>query len=67
MVKLRVRIPEGVIAQEPAPKPGWTVETVKGKYAAEYDRNGGKVSEGIKEVACWRSCRSGSSCASARA
>ena len=32
------------------PKPGWTVETVKGKYAAEYEFHGGKISEGVKEV-----------------
>jgi uncharacterized protein YcnI len=50
-VRLRVQIPEGVIAQEPAPKPGWTVETVKGKFAAEYDYKGGRVSDGIREVA----------------
>jgi uncharacterized protein YcnI len=49
-VKLRVQIPEGVIAEEPAPKPGWSVATVKGKYASDYDYQGSKVSEGIKEV-----------------
>jgi periplasmic copper chaperone A len=50
-VKLRVQIPEGVIVAETLPKPGWTVETVKGKYAAEYDYHGTKASEGDKEVA----------------
>ena len=49
-VKLRVQIPEGVIGIKPMPKPGWTVETVKGKYAAEYDFHGSKLSEGVKEV-----------------
>src|SRR5215469_9123505 len=49
--KLRVQIPEGVLASEPAPVAGWSVETVKGKFAGEYDYKGGKVSEGIKEVA----------------
>ena len=49
-VKLRVQIPEGVIGVKPMPKTGWTVETVKGKYAAEYEFHGGKVSEGVKEV-----------------
>jgi periplasmic copper chaperone A len=33
------------------PKAGWTLETVKGKYAAEYDFHGNKLSEGVKEVA----------------
>ena len=49
-VKLRVQIPEGVIGIKPMPKPGWTVETVKGKYAIEYDFHGSKLSEGVKEV-----------------
>jgi periplasmic copper chaperone A len=48
--KLRVQIPEGVIAAKPMPKAGWTVDTVNGKYAAEYDFHGNKVSEGVKEV-----------------
>jgi periplasmic copper chaperone A len=49
--KLRVQIPEGVIATEAKPASGWSVETVKGKYAGEYGYNGAKVSQGIKEVA----------------
>ena len=49
--KLRVQIPEGVIATEAKPVDGWTLDTVKGKYASEYDVKGAKVSEGIKEVA----------------
>ncbi len=50
-VKIRVQIPEGVIGVKPMPKAGWTLETVKGKYAAEYDFHGNKLSEGVKEVA----------------
>ena len=49
--KLRVQIPEGVIATAAKPVDGWNVETVKGKYSGEYDYMGAKVSEGIKEVA----------------
>jgi periplasmic copper chaperone A len=49
--KIRVQIPEGVIGVKPMPKAGWTLETVKGKYAAEYDYHGSKMSEGVKEVA----------------
>jgi uncharacterized protein YcnI len=49
-IKIRVQIPEGVIGVKPMPKPGWNVETVKGKYANEYDIHGAKVSEGVKEV-----------------
>ncbi len=49
-IKIRVQIPEGVIATEAKPVPGWNVETIKGKYAGEYDYHGAKVSEGVKEV-----------------
>jgi periplasmic copper chaperone A len=48
--KIRVQIPEGVIAVKPMPKPGWSVEAIKGKYAASYDYHGNKFSEGVKEV-----------------
>jgi periplasmic copper chaperone A len=49
-IKLRVQIREGVIAVKPMPKPGWSVEAIKGKYAADYDYHGTKLSEGVKEV-----------------
>lgn len=48
--EIRVQIPEGVIGVKPMPKPGWNVETIKGKYASEYDFHGAKLSEGVKEV-----------------
>jgi len=48
--KIRVQIPEGVIAAKPMPKAGWEVEAINGKFAAEYDFHGNKVSEGVKEV-----------------
>ena len=37
-----MQIPEGVIGVKPMPKPGWTLETIKGKYAAEYELHGSK-------------------------
>jgi periplasmic copper chaperone A len=49
-VKIRVQIPEGVIGVKPMPKAGWNVEAIKGKYAADYDFHGTKISEGVKEV-----------------
>jgi uncharacterized protein YcnI len=49
-IKIRVQIPEGVIGVKPMPKPGWNVETVKGKYADVYDFHGAKLTEGVKEV-----------------
>ena len=48
--KIRVQIPEGVIAVKPMPKAGWNVEAISGKYTAEYDYHGTKLSEGVKEV-----------------
>ena len=50
-IKIRVQIPEGVIGIKPMPKAGWTLDVVKGKYAASYDYHGAKLSEGVKEVA----------------
>ena len=49
-VKIRVQIPEGVIAAKPMPKAGWNVEAISGKYASEYDYHGSKLTEGVKEV-----------------
>jgi uncharacterized protein YcnI len=49
-LKLRVRIPEGVIAVKPMPKPGWTLETVKAPYGQSYDDFGASVAEGVREI-----------------
>jgi periplasmic copper chaperone A len=49
-VKIRVQIPEGVIAVKPMPKAGWSVDVVEGQYSSEYDYHGNKVSSGAKEV-----------------
>lgn len=48
---IRVKIPEGVIAVKPMPKPGWQLATVTGKYAKSYDYYGTPMSEGVTEVA----------------
>jgi uncharacterized protein YcnI len=48
---LRVRIPEGIIAVKPMPKPGWQIETVLGKYPKTYSYfHGAKLSEGVTEI-----------------
>lgn len=47
---IRVRVPEGVVNAKPMPKPGWTLATQKGAYAASYDYYGTQLSEGVKEV-----------------
>ncbi len=49
-IKIRVQIPEGVIAVKPQPKTGWTLEKVKGTYAKSYDYYGTPTSEGVKEI-----------------
>jgi uncharacterized protein YcnI len=48
--KVRVQIPEGVIAIKPMPKANWTLETITGPYAHTYDYHGTEVSEGVTEV-----------------
>ena len=49
-LKVRVRIPDGVIGAKPMPKPGWQLETVRGTYDKTYTMYHGTVSEGVKEV-----------------
>jgi uncharacterized protein YcnI len=50
-VALRVRVPDGMIAVKPMPKPGWKIDTVTGKYPKTYDYfHGAKLSEGVTEV-----------------
>jgi uncharacterized protein YcnI len=49
-IRIRVQIPEGVIAVKPMPKVGWSVETTKGKYATSYELHGATISEGVREV-----------------
>lgn len=49
-IKIRVQVPEGVIAVKPQPKPGWTLEKTKGAYAKSYDYYGTPTSDGVKEV-----------------
>src|SRR5436305_15133741 len=49
-VKIRVQVPEGVIAVKPMPKAGWSVDVVEGQYAGDYDYHGKKLSSGAQEV-----------------
>ena len=49
---IRVKIPDGVIAVKPMPKPGWKVDTTTGKYPKTYSySHGAKLSEGVTEIA----------------
>jgi periplasmic copper chaperone A len=48
---LRVRVPEGLIAVKPMPKPGWKIDTVTGKYPKAYHYfHGATLTEGVTEV-----------------
>jgi periplasmic copper chaperone A len=50
-VALRIRIPDGMIAVKPMPKPGWKIETVKGAYSKTYNFfHGARLSEGVVEI-----------------
>jgi len=49
-VKIRVRIPDGVVGVKPMPKPGWQLDLVTGPYDKPYALFHGSVSEGVKEV-----------------
>lgn len=51
-LKVRVRIPDGVIAVKPMPKPGWQIDVTKGAYGKSYTMfHSTTVTEGAKEVA----------------
>src|SRR5438309_1385947 len=49
-VKLRIQIPDGVIAVKPMPKPGWTLETTKASYKQPVSYYGEALSEGVREI-----------------
>lgn len=49
-VRVRVRIPDHVVAVKPMPKAGWQLDLVNGKYDKAYTVYHGSVSEGVKEV-----------------
>lgn len=50
-LKLRAKIPDGVIAVKPMPKPGWQIDTVRGPYDRSHPYlHGQQLSEGVKEI-----------------
>ncbi|NIX75499.1 DUF1775 domain-containing protein [Microvirga terricola] len=49
-LKVRVQIPDGIIAVKPMPKAGWTLETTKAAYAKTYQLYGDALSEGITGI-----------------
>ena len=48
--KVRVRIPEGIVAVKPMPKAGWTLDTAKGAYVRAYEVHGETLSEGVTDI-----------------
>lgn len=48
--EVRVRVPEGVIAVNPMPKPGWTLDTVTEPLDEPYMDHGREVTERVTEV-----------------
>ncbi|MEM0934274.1 MAG: DUF1775 domain-containing protein [Pseudomonadota bacterium] len=49
-LRVRVQIPEGLIAAQPMVKAGWELETVVGAYANTYELWGNTVTEGVREI-----------------
>ena len=48
--RLRVRMPEGVVAVKPQPKPGWTLQAQTGDYAQPVKLHGSTLKQGVREV-----------------
>ena len=49
-LKLRVQIPEGVIAVKPMPKAGWELDTVEAPYKQSSDYYGTPMTRGVREI-----------------
>ncbi|MGD9804048.1 MAG: DUF1775 domain-containing protein [Hyphomicrobiaceae bacterium] len=50
-LKVRVKIPEGVIGVKPMLKSGWSISTVRGPYERSYPYyHGQTLTEGVKEI-----------------
>jgi periplasmic copper chaperone A len=47
---VRVRIPDGVIAVKPMPKPGWQLETQVEEYAEPAQHFSETLTEGVREI-----------------
>jgi uncharacterized protein YcnI len=48
--RMRVRIPDGVLAVKPQPKAGWTLDMTQGKYAQPQTLHGAPVDSGVREL-----------------
>jgi uncharacterized protein YcnI len=50
-LRVRVQVPEGVLAVKPMLKPGWELSVVRKPYAQPYQYHGATLTEGVREVA----------------
>ncbi|MCC6890795.1 MAG: DUF1775 domain-containing protein [Hyphomicrobiales bacterium] len=48
---IRVRVPPGIIAVKPMPKPGWQLTITTNRYPKPFLLRGAPVSEGVGEIA----------------
>jgi uncharacterized protein YcnI len=48
--RVRVRLPDGVVAVKPQPKPGWALRTQEGDYANPVQLHGSALKRGVREV-----------------
>lgn len=48
--RVRMRVPEGMIAVKPMPKAGWTLATVVKPYPVPYDYHGNTSTEEVQEI-----------------
>ena len=49
-IRVRVKIPEGLLSAKPMPKPGWVTEKTTDHYEKSYDLYGKSVTEGVSEI-----------------
>lgn len=50
-LRVRVQIPEGLIAAQPMVHAGWALETVTAAYAQPHEYYGRTLTEGVREIA----------------
>ena len=49
-IKVTIELPDGVHKAKPMPKPGWQLETIKGKLATPYNANGKEITEDVRQI-----------------
>lgn len=49
-LRVRVALPDGVVAVQPMVKAGWTLTTVIGPLAEPYHSHGTEITEGVREI-----------------